>query len=152
VYKKVNIVLPVLVAIVAALVIGHKLSAQDTGWRICPTNLSIAQGDYRVLQLLDDAAQELQGAQWSINDPNLADVGEENGRLILHSKNPGTVVVTAVLHGERRTRDVVIWPADKTPPLGTVNWSGHPIGRQLGDIPAVLTADGPNMLTLEQTP
>ncbi len=150
-YKKVSIILTALVALMA-MVIGHKLSAQDTGWLISPTNLSIAQGDDRILQLLDDSAQELQGAQWSINDPNLADVREENGRLILHSKNSGTVIVTAVLRGERRTRDVVIWPADKTPPPGTVNWSGHPIGRQLDDIPAVPTADGPNMLTLEQTP
>jgi outer membrane protein assembly factor BamB len=150
--KKVNLVPPVLVALIAALVIGHHLSAQETGWLISPTNLNIAQGDDRTLQVLDDSAQELSGAQWFINNPGLADLREENGRLILHSKNPGTVIVTAVLHGERRTRDVVIWPADKTRPLGTVTWSGHPIGRQLGDIAAVPAPDGPNMLSLEQTP
>ncbi len=151
-YKKVNNVSPVLVALFAAMAISHELSGQDVGWFISPTNLNIEQGNDRILQLLDYSARELQGAQWSINDPNLADISEENGRLILHSKNPGTVIVTAVLRGEKRTRNVVIWPANQPRPPGTVTWAGRSIGREIGDIPAVPAPGGPNMLTLEQTP
>jgi hypothetical protein len=36
--------------------------------------------------------------------------------------------------------------------LGTTTWGMHPIGRELGDISAVPTLDGPHTFSLEQTP
>ena len=123
---------------------------EDTGWRISPEKLSIEQGAERVLQALDDSAQELTGVEWSVNDPALVETHEEDGRLVVQAIKPGTVIVSAFFHGEQRTRQISIAPAGARQP-GTVNWGTHPIGRELGDIAAVPTADGPNILTLEQT-
>ena len=124
--------------------------AEDTGWRISPEKLSIEQGADRVLQVLDDSSQELTGVEWSVNDPALVEAHEEDGRLIVRAIKPGTVIVSALLHGEQRTRQISIASAGARQP-GTVNWGTHPIGRELGDIAAVPTGDGPNILTLEQT-
>ena len=125
---------------------------QDTGWRISPEKLSIEQGTDRVVQALDDSAEELTGVQWSVNDPGLVETREEDGRLVVHAIKPGTVIVSAYLRGARRTRQIAIAPANGSRPQGTVNWGTHPIGRELGDIAAVPTAGGPSILTLEQTP
>jgi hypothetical protein len=124
---------------------------EDTGWRISPEKLNIEQGADRVLQALDDSAQELTGVQWSVNDPALVETREEDGRLVVHAIKPGTVSVSAFLRGEQRTRQISIAPVEGSRPPGTVNWGTHPIGRELGDIAAVPTEGGPNILTLEQT-
>jgi outer membrane protein assembly factor BamB len=109
-------------------------------------------GDNRVLQLLDDSAYEIHGAEWYVDDPKLADVREEDGRAVVHAKAAGTIRITAILRGEKRTRDIKVWPADQELPPGTSTWGTHPIGRELGDIPAVPTPDAPTIFTLEQTP
>ncbi len=57
------------------------LSAQEAteaGWRISPNRINIQMGADRPLQLLDDNAQELHGAQWSVDNPDLADLQEED--------------------------------------------------------------------------
>jgi outer membrane protein assembly factor BamB len=128
-----------------------KLTGQeDSGWRISPERINIQAGDDRVLQLLDDSAQELQGAKWSVNDPTRADIREETGRLVVHAKAAGTVSVSAALRGEKRFREIKIWPAGQ-PLLGTTGWGTHPIGREIGDTAAVPTPDAPNLFSLEQT-
>jgi hypothetical protein len=102
--------------------------------------------------VLDDSAEELTGVQWSVNDPGLVETREEDGRLVVRGIKPGTVIISASLRGEQRTRQISIAPAVGSRPLGTVNWRTHPIGRDLGDIAAAPTVDGPNILMLEQTP
>jgi outer membrane protein assembly factor BamB len=125
---------------------------EDSGWRISPEKINIQTGADRALQLLDDSAQELYGADWSVDDPTLADVrDDEDGRVVLHAKAAGTVKVTATLRGEKRVREIKIWPQDQPLPLGTSTWGMNGIGRDLGDIPAVPTSDGPNLFSLEQT-
>jgi hypothetical protein len=124
----------------------------DHGWRISPEKLNVHVGDDRSLQLLDDNAQELHGARWSVDDPDLAEIKEVDGYMVLHAKAPGTVRVDATLEGETRSSDIVIWLSDEKAPPGTVNWGMHPIGRDIGDIAAVPTEDGPNSFSLEQTP
>ena len=124
----------------------------DHGWRISPENSKIHVGEERALQLLDDSAQELQGATWSVNDPDLAEIKEVEGYAVLRAKAPGTVRVDATLKGETRSSDIVIWLSDEQAPPGTVNWGMHPIGREIGDIAAVPTEDGPDFFSLEQTP
>lgn len=123
----------------------------DSGWRISPERINIQAGADRRLQLLDDSARELHGAEWSVDDPKLADIDEDNGRLVVHAKAAGTLRVTATLGLEKRTEDIKIWPADRPIPEGTTGWGMHPIGRDLGDIAAVPTAEGPNSFSLEQT-
>ena len=120
-------------------------------WRISPERINIAVGAERELQALDDKAQELTGVEWSINDPSLAAGSEENGRFVLRPLKPGTVRVTAVLNGERRYIDIPIWADESKLPQGGSRWGMHPIGRELGDIAAVPTENGPNMFSLEQT-
>jgi outer membrane protein assembly factor BamB len=130
------------------------LSAQeapDTGWRISPNRINIQMGADRPLQLLDDNAQELHGAQWAVDNPDLAEIREEQGLVVLHAKAVGTVRVSATLNGEMRFRDIKIWSALRPVPPGTTNWGGDPIGREVGDLPAVPTADGPSIYSLEQT-
>jgi outer membrane protein assembly factor BamB len=123
----------------------------ETGWRISPEKINLEMGDTRTLQTLDDSAQELEGAAWSVDDDALAELREDaNGRTIVRPKAPGTVRVTATIAGERRVRDITIWP-DRKMPTGTTRWAVHPIGREVGDIPAVPVADAPNMYSLEQT-
>jgi len=127
------------------------LAQEDTGWRISPEKVNIQMGSDRPLQLLDDSAQELHGAVWTVNNPNLAEIREEEGLAVLHSKGVGTVVVSATLGQETRTREIKIWSALRPLPLGTTNWGLHPIGREVGDLPAVPTPDGPEIYSLEQT-
>jgi outer membrane protein assembly factor BamB len=128
----------------------EEVAPQDSGWRISPEKINIRLGDDRALQLLDDSAQELKGATWSIDNPDLAEIRVEDGLTVVHPKAVGTVVVTAVLGEETRTREVKIWSALRPLPPGTIKWGLHPIGREVGDIPAV-PGDGPTMFSLEQT-
>src|SRR4029077_11632467 len=125
---------------------------EDSGWRISPENINIQMGSDRPLQLLDDSAQELDGATWAVDNPDLGEIRKEDGLTVLHPKAVGTVLVTATLGEETRTREIKIWSPLRPLPPGTTNWGVHPIGREVGDIPAVPTPDGPEIYSLEQTP
>ena len=126
-------------------------ASQRKDWRIAPEKINIFVGEERTLQALDDSAQELSRVEWFINDPSLATMNVQDGRLTLQAIKPGTVRVTAVVNGERRFLDVPIWADPSKIPPGSTHWGMHPIGREIGDIAAVPTDDGPNMLSLEQT-
>lgn len=131
-------------------VLSSRLAAQeDSGWRISPEKLNILVGDDRPLQVLDDSAKELHGAEWAVDNVELSELREEDGRMVLHAKAVGRVRVTATLGGEIRARDVEIWSGPALP-RGTTNWGTHPIGRDIRDLPAVPTPDGPHMFSLEQ--
>lgn len=143
---------PLLYAALIATALTQGYAFQSTRWRIAPERINITLGDERTLQVLDDSAQELSGVEWSVNDPTLAMVSEQGGRFILRATKPGTVRVTAVLKGEQQYLDIPIWANRSFIPAGSTNWGMHPIGRELGDIAAVPTESGPNMLSLEQTP
>jgi len=123
-------------------------SDRDTGWRISPEKINVQVDDERRLQLLDDSAQELSGAEWSVDNPALAEIREEGAQIIVHTKAAGTVTVSAFRGGEKRSRKITIWPSS---PEGTTGWGMHPIGRDIGDLAAVPTPDGPNVFSLEQT-
>jgi hypothetical protein len=124
---------------------------KDSGWRIAPQEINIEAGTDRRLQLLDDLAQELHGAEWSVNEPDLAEIREEDGRVVAHAKAAGTVRVCATRGQEKRYRDIRIFDPNQPLPPGTTRFGVQPIGRQVGDIAAVPTPDGPNMFSLEQT-
>jgi len=126
------------------------MAEQDTGWRISPENINIQVGYDRPLQLLDDDAQELHGAEWSIDHPELADLTEVDGRAVILAKAAGLVKISAVLNLEKRSREIKIWPATQPLPQGTSTWGTHSIGRDLGDLAAVPVEDGVNMFSLEQ--
>jgi len=145
---------PIVLALSFVAISSFLLSAQEAteaGWRISPNRINIQMGADRPLQLLDDNAQELHGAQWSVDNPDLADIQEEDGLAVLHAKAVGTVRVSATLNGEMRFRDIKIWSALRPVPPGTTNWGTDPIGREAGDLPAVPTPDGPTIFSLEQT-
>jgi len=129
-----------------------RLIAQDgSDWRISPEKISIKVGEDRRLQLLNDLAQELHDAVWSIDDFSLAEIREEDGRAVMHAKAVGTVRVSATLGQQTRSTEIKIWPEPEPLPAGTTNWAVHPIGREIGDLPAVPTGDGPHLFSLEQT-
>lgn len=130
-----------------------RLCAQeDSRWRISPEKINIQVGDSRRLQVLDDQAQELSGAIWSVDDSNLADIQEEGGRPVLHAKAVGTVRVSAALGREIRLREIRIWPALEPLPVGATKWSLHDIGRTVGRvIPSVPTEAGSHEFFLQQT-
>jgi hypothetical protein len=123
----------------------------DVGWRISPEKINIMVDSDRALQVLDDAAQELHGAVWSVDDSNVAEIQEENGRAVVHAKAVGKVRVSASIGNQIRYRDITIWPEMPRLPVGTTNWSMHPIGRDAGDLPAVPTGVGPDIYSLEQS-
>jgi len=123
----------------------------ESGWRISPENINVQVGTDRRLQLLDDSAQELHDAVWSVNDSALAEIEEMDGRVVVHTEAVGTVRVSATLGQQTRFRDIKIWPESKPMPAGTTNWGIHPIGREIRDLPAVPTVDGPTELALEET-
>lgn len=131
--------------------ISSELVSQDTGWHISPVRINIQMGDDRPLQLLDDSAQEIKGAIWSVDDPAKAEIHEEDGQIVLHAKAVGTVRVSAAVNGEMRFSDIKIWSAVRPIPEGNSNWGIDPIGREIGDLPAVPTGDGPTVYSLEQT-
>jgi hypothetical protein len=141
-----------LFTILIALSSGSANAFQNSGWRIAPEGINISVGDERTLQALDDSAQELSRVEWSINDPSLAAVSEQDGRLTLRAIKPGTIRVSAEFKGERRSLDIPIWADPGQIPRGSTRWGMQPIGREIRDIAAVPTEDGPNMLSLEQTP
>ena len=127
-------------------------SGQDlAGWRISPEKINLQAGDTRCLQILDDHAHELHGALWSIDQSGLAEVREEDGRATVYTKAAGTIRVSASLNGVTRTAEIRIWPADQPLPNGTTTWGMHPIGREVGDLPAVPGPGPVSTFSLEQT-
>jgi hypothetical protein len=64
----------------------EEVAPQDSGWRISPEKINIQLGDDRALQLLDDSAQELKGATWSIDNPDLAEIRVEDGLTVVHPR------------------------------------------------------------------
>jgi outer membrane protein assembly factor BamB len=123
----------------------------DTGWRISPEKINIVVGDDRALQLLDDHAQDLASGAWTMDRTDLADLERTaDGHVVVHAKAAGRLRLTATIGTDSRVRDITIWAAGAMPE-GTTQWALHPIGLELGDIPAVPTGDGPNMFSLEQT-
>lgn len=134
-----------------ASLFSSQLAAEESGWRISPENINIQMGDDRHLQLLDDFAQELHGAEWSVDDPSLAEIHGQQGFTVLHAKAVGTVRVSAALGGETRLREIKIWSAGEPLPPGTSGWGVHPIGRNIRELPAVPTIGGIDLFFLEQT-
>jgi hypothetical protein len=120
-------------------------------WRISPEKINIQVGEMRALQVLDDHAQELHGALWSVDRADLAAIREEDGRAVLAAKAAGTVRVSASLGGDTRTAEIHIWPEDQPIPAGTTTWGTHPIGREIGDLPAVPGPGSVTTFSLEQT-
>ena len=127
-------------------------AAQDADWRISPEKINIQVGQDRLLQLLDDSANELHDAIWSVDHPELAEITVDGGHVTLHPKAEGTVQVGAAWNGEMRFSEITIWPAGARMPAGTTHWSVHPIGREIRDLPAVPTAEGVDIFSLEQNP
>jgi len=124
------------------------LAQEESGWRISPESINIMVGSERPLQLLDDSAQELHGATWSVDSPDLAEIQQDGDQIVVRAKAAGTVRVSAALGNEIRFREIKIWVDI---PEGLSNWAMHPIGREIGDLPAVPTADAPDLYSLEQT-
>jgi outer membrane protein assembly factor BamB len=129
----------------------HLVSQQDSGWHISPENINIQVGDFRRFQLLDDSAQELRGAAWSVDDSALAEIQEDNGRELVRAKAVGTVTVSATLGQETRFRQIRIWPQTGPLPVGTTRWGQRAIGREIRDLPAVPVPNAPHHFSLEQT-
>jgi outer membrane protein assembly factor BamB len=125
-------------------------SAQDdSGWHISPVQINVRVHQSRPLQLLDDSGTELHGGKWYVDNPDVGEIREEDGHVALWPKAEGTVVVTAALDGEMRRREIRIWRAGSKL-SGLVEWSTKPIGREMEDLPAVPTEDGPDLFSLEQ--
>jgi outer membrane protein assembly factor BamB len=124
---------------------------EDSGWRISPEKINIRVGEDRRLQLLDDLAQELHDATWSVDYPSFAELREEDGRMVLHALAEGTVRVSARIGEQTRYREIKIWPQYEELPVGTTHWGVHPIGREIKDLPAVPTPSAPHQYSLEQT-
>ena len=125
------------------------VAQDDSGWHISPVQINVRVHESRPLQLLDDSGAELHGGKWYVDNPDAGEIREEDGRVTLWPKAEGTVVVTAALNGELRRREIRIWRAGSKLG-GVVLWSTKPIGREMEDLPAVPTENGPDLFSLEQ--
>ena len=86
-----------------------RLIAQDgSNWRISPEKINIQVGQDRRLQLLDDSAQELHEAVWSIDDFTLAELSETDGRTVLHAKAVGIVRVSVTVGHQTKSSEIRI--------------------------------------------
>ena len=139
------------VAVFVALCSRGSRGQEKAGWRISPEKINIQAGSRRTVQILDENAQELRGALWAVDQADLAEIVEENGRATLLAKAPGTIRISASLGGETKSSRIRIWPADKPLPGGTTNWGMHPIGREIGDLSGVPTGGSVSTFSLEQT-
>jgi outer membrane protein assembly factor BamB len=140
------------VAILIAVFSSRLAAQEEKDWRISPEKINVQLGADRQLQILDDSAQELHDAVWAVNNTDLAEIEVLDGRVVIHTKAVGTVQVSATLGHETRFRDIKIWPATGSLPPGTSNWAINPVGREIADLAAVPTENGPNVLSLEETP
>src|SRR4029077_16714994 len=73
------------IGLVALLARGSGAQEQAE-WRIAPEKINIQAGSTRILQILDNRAQELHGALWSVDKPELAEIREEEGRPVVDAK------------------------------------------------------------------
>jgi len=138
--------------LVLLTVFSCQLPAQgDPDWRIAPVQINVQVGEDRPLQLLNDTAQELKGAEWSVDDSKLGELEEIDSHQVLHTKAIGTLHVTAILQGQVRSREIKIWPADQRLPEGIAKWSMQDLDHEIKQLAAVPSPDGPNMYSLEQT-
>jgi outer membrane protein assembly factor BamB len=139
----------VLLAYVCILKVSLLSAQEQREWHISPMQIRIQMGDTRLLQLLDDRANELTGGDWTVDEPNLARIERnEQGIVTLYPLAPGIVHVSASLRGIVKREEITIQPAgEKTP---GVIWNVLPLGRGLENLPAVPTNDGPDLFFLEQ--
>lgn len=90
--------------LVFGAVLGNPVAAQDIpGWRVSPENVNVIVGSDRRLQILNDSAQELHGAVWSVDDPALAQISDDGNQAVFHASSVGTVRVRASLGNGRAT-------------------------------------------------
>lgn len=145
---------PSLLILASLAVLANPVTAQESsGWRISPEGVNIIVGSRRRLQVLNDSAQELQGAVWSVDDPSIAEISDDGTLAVLHATAAGTVHVSASIGNDTKYIDVKVWPAvSGALPEGTTRWTVHQIGRDIGDIAAVPSSDGPEFYTVEQKP
>jgi hypothetical protein len=100
---------------------------QESGWRIQPENINIQVGEERPLQLLDDQLQELRDAKWAVDLPALAEISEQDGRMVVRAKAAGVVTVIAERSGCGSVRSGSgpwIIPYRRGPPIGGLTTSG----------------------------
>ena len=113
----------------AALLPHGSRPQEQVEWRIAQEKINIQAGSTRILRVLDSRAQELHGALWSVDKPELAGIREVGGRAAVDAKAAGTIRVSASLAGAIKTAEIRIWPADQPIPPGTTAWGIHPIAK-----------------------
>ncbi|HEY3974335.1 MAG TPA: hypothetical protein VGM18_15120 [Candidatus Sulfotelmatobacter sp.] len=126
------------------------INAQDDSrWHISPTEMNIKIGDIQPLQILDAQGSEFHTDDWSVDDPDLAQIRVENGHAVLYAKASGSVNVAASADGTTLARKILIWPQGSK--FKGIRWSVPPIGRETGTLQAVPADDGPDLFSLDQT-
>jgi hypothetical protein len=81
----------------------------NSGWHISPILFNLEVGDIQPLQLLDVQGRELAATSWSVDNSQLAEIREENGRPVLYPKAAGVVHVVALVEQTTLTREITIW-------------------------------------------
>jgi outer membrane protein assembly factor BamB len=139
-----------IVFVFLTLAIPLRFTAQDdSGWHISPVEMNVRVGEPRPLQLLDARGREFHTDEWSVDDTNLADITQDDGRVVLYPKAPGVVNVAALLDGTMQTRKITIWPQQSK--FKGVRWSVPPIGRETGTLQAVPSDTGPDLFSLDES-
>ncbi len=113
--------------------------------------VNLQPGEAQPLQLLDAEGKELSSSSWSVDSPELAEIKEEGGHAVLHSKAAGVVRVQAMHEGKVLSEEIRIWDLAPGMFLTGPHWVVPSTGRELGALQSVPTVDGPDLFTLDQT-
>jgi outer membrane protein assembly factor BamB len=103
-----------------------------------PSNAAVVIGSSQTFQLLDRDGHEIDGANWSVSDPDIADLRVEGAHAILTSKAQGHIVLRSDDGAEAHV-DAVFPDAVEGWPPAQARWTLRPID---GDFTAVLWATG----------
>ncbi|HEY6270506.1 MAG TPA: hypothetical protein VIX19_00760 [Terriglobales bacterium] len=116
---------------------------------VTPSTTVLLIGDTSTLVAVDEAGKPVSNVQWSIS-PQIADLHEENGEVLVAGRQPGRATLTAIANNQLATAIVSVVEGRKLLPA-TVLWSLLPMPgfQTLLVIQAVPTDGAPTFYSVE---
>jgi hypothetical protein len=114
------------------------IAAQVPSSVIEPSHASLVVGNSQAFQLLDREGQEIDAGQWSVSDPEIADLENDGAHVILTAKASGHVVLRSA-DGAEAAVDVVSEDVPEGWPPAQAHWTLRPID---GEFASVFWATG----------
>jgi hypothetical protein len=113
-------------------------------------HISVEVGQEQPLQVLDLAGNELAATDWSVDNPEVAEIRHESGQVAVYAKAAGVVHVSALVEGTTLGGEIRVWLPEPGMRITGPLWVVPSIGRELAALQAAPTPDGPDFFTLDQ--